>query len=152
MSFVATWLWVPEKPEGRADHLIVEALKNNWGEWNVEDPPSISRTQLKRLIESGLVRVNGVTIKCNSTLSEGVTVELNTLPVESVDVEPEDIPIEILYEDSHIAIVNKPAGMLTHPTRTESNGTLVNCLLFRLKDLSGIGAVSYTHLTLPTSG
>ncbi len=58
---------------------------------------------------------------------------------EPLDIQPENLPLDILFEDDHLAIVNKPAGMVTHPAPGNWNGTLVHALLYHLTGLSGIG-------------
>ncbi|MEW6145079.1 MAG: RluA family pseudouridine synthase [Thermodesulfobacteriota bacterium] len=99
----------------------------------------LTRSRIKGLIEKGLVLVGGEHIKPSRKLECGEEV-LVTLPApEPLDVVPEDVPISILYEDDCIAVVDKPPGMAVHPGAGVRSGTLVNALLFRFKNLSGIG-------------
>ena len=98
-----------------------------------------TRSQIKKLIDDHHVLVQGQPIKPSKKFDGGEIVEI-TLPAPvSIDAEPEDIDLEVLYEDSSIIVVNKPAGMVVHPGAGVKTGTLVNALLFRCKDLSGIG-------------
>ena len=98
-----------------------------------------TRSQIKKLIDENNVLVKGRPIKPSKKFDKGEIVEI-TLPAPvSIDAEPEDIDIEIIHEDSSIVVVNKPAGMVVHPGAGVKTGTLVNALLFRCKDLSGIG-------------
>lgn len=102
----------------------------------------ISRSKIQSAIKSGKVLINGTTKKPSYILRENDRVEFENLVDESVlQVEPEDIPLEIIWEDENMAVVNKPSGMLTHPTTLENSGTLVNALLFKygqnLSDVNG---------------
>ena len=102
----------------------------------------ISRSKIQSAIKSGKVLINGTAKKPPYILRENDRVEFENLVDESVlQVEPEDIPLEIIWEDENMAVVNKPSGMLTHPTTLENSGTLVNALLFKygqnLSDVNG---------------
>ena len=98
-----------------------------------------TRSQIKKLIDDHLVLVKGKPIKPSKKFDQGEIVDV-TLPAPvSIDAKPEEIEVEVLYEDSSIIVVNKPAGMIVHPGAGVKGGTLVNALLFRCKDLSGIG-------------
>ena len=102
----------------------------------------ISRSKIQSAIKSGKVLINGTAKKPSYILRENDRVEFENLVDESVlQVEPEDIPLEIIWEDENMAVVNKPSGMLTHPTTIENSGTLVNALLFKygqnLSDVNG---------------
>ena len=98
-----------------------------------------TRSSISKAIEEGRVRRNGVTVT-----KSGVKAEKNDLlEIEIVEPRPisaaaEDIPIEIVYEDDDIAVVNKPQGMVTHPASGSPSGTLVNALLHKITNLSGI--------------
>ena len=103
----------------------------------------LSRTYLQKLIRDGTVTVNDKVSKQPSyTLRSGDQVCLklpSSRPLENL--QPESIPLDILYEDSHLIVLNKPAGMLVHPASGVNVGTLVNALLSHCTDLSGIGGV-----------
>ena len=103
----------------------------------------VSRTYLQRLIRDGDVTVNGNVAKQPSyALREGDRVCLTLPPPRPLDtVQPERISLNILHEDSHLIVLNKPAGMLVHPANRVNVGTLVNALLAHCTDLSGIGGV-----------
>ena len=102
--------------------------------------PELTRSAAVRLIEAGLVTVNGKPVRKNyrCEAGDGVTV---TLPeVSDGELVPQDIPLEIAYEDSDLLVVNKPRGMVVHPAPGHPDGTLVNALMFHCGDsLSGIG-------------
>lgn len=97
-----------------------------------------SRSYVQSLVKEGHVQVNGKTGKSNLKLSQSSEILVEIPEVQEVEVEPEDIPLEILFEDSHMIVVNKARGMVVHPAVGNHSGTLVNALLFHCKDLSGI--------------
>ena len=101
----------------------------------------VSRAQAKRWIEEGRVRIGGESARpsrlCHQ--DESIVVEIPA-PVRA-EPEPEDIPLAILEEDEHIIVIDKPAGMVVHPSPGHATGTLVNALLSHCTDLSGIGCV-----------
>jgi 23S rRNA pseudouridine1911/1915/1917 synthase len=99
----------------------------------------LSRTRVVNLVEAGQVRWNGTTPRKAEPLAMGDRIEVEIPPPVEVRAVPEDLPLEILYQDPYLAVVNKPAGMVTHPAPGHPRGTLVNALLHHLKDLSGIG-------------
>jgi 23S rRNA pseudouridine1911/1915/1917 synthase len=100
-----------------------------------------SRSQIKYAIEDGDVLVNGKQPKASQRLKTGDVVRLHLKPaIEAVAI-PQDIPLNIVYEDSAIIVINKPAGMVVHPAPGNYENTLVNALLFHCHDLSGIGGV-----------
>ncbi len=103
----------------------------------------VSRTYLQRLIREGSVTVNGKVAKQPSyALRNGDRVCLTLPPPRPLDTaQPERISLDILHEDSHLIVLNKPAGMLVHPASGVNVGTLVNALLAHCTDLSGIGGV-----------
>lgn len=98
----------------------------------------LSREYVKDLIAAGLIRVNGAEAKPSTRLQAGDLVFLQVPQPKDAEAEPEDIPLTIRYQDSDLAVVVKPRGMLTHPAPGRYKGTLVNALLFHCKDLSGI--------------
>ena len=103
----------------------------------------MSRTYLQRCIRNGNVTINDKMVKQPSyPLRAGDRVCLTLPPPRPLDtVAPEQIPLDILHEDSHLLVLNKPAGMLVHPANGVNDGTLVNALLGHCTDLSGIGGV-----------
>lgn len=98
-----------------------------------------SRSALARLIRQGQASVDGGPAKSGRALRTGERVDL-VLPVpEPLDLEPEDIPLDIVHQDAHLAVVNKPPGLVVHPAAGNRSGTLVHALLYHLDDLAGIG-------------
>ncbi|MGH7889087.1 MAG: pseudouridine synthase, partial [Thermodesulfobacteriota bacterium] len=98
-----------------------------------------TRSQIRKLIEEGLILVEGRRTKPSKKLSGGETVSITLLPPQSIEAKPQDIPIEILFEDDDLLVVNKPSGITVHPGAGIREGTLVNALLFSCTGLSGIG-------------
>lgn len=102
----------------------------------------ISRSKIQNSIKNGLVRVNQEIKKPSYLLKEGDFIEFESLVEEkNLEIIPENIPLDIVWEDENMLVVNKPSGMLTHPTPLETTGTLVNALLYKygegLSDLNG---------------
>ncbi|MBI9020463.1 MAG: RluA family pseudouridine synthase [Verrucomicrobia bacterium] len=107
--------------------------------WLAEEQPEHSRARWQALIVDGDVTVNGESVKRNRKLQAGDRVEWAIPEPVSTNTLPEDIPLSILYEDSHMIVINKPAGLVVHPAAGNEDGTLVNALLYHCKDLAGIG-------------
>lgn len=100
---------------------------------------SLSRNAAQRLIEGGDILVNGREALPKTKLRAGDLVSIAPPPPAITDIVPQDIPIEIVYQDEDIAVINKPKGMVVHPAAGNPDGTLVNAIMFHIKDLSGIG-------------
>jgi len=100
------------------------------------DELEISRSQVNKLVEFGAVTVNGKAVKSGYLIKQGDRVEVS-FPELARDLIPEDIPLNILYEDSFIAVLNKPQGMTVHPGGGCYSGTLANALLHRYPGLCG---------------
>lgn len=100
-----------------------------------------SRSFLQKLIADGRVLVNGRPAKASLRLESGDYVTVDVPEPEPMDAIPQDIPVEILYEDADVVVVNKPRGLVVHPAAGNRDGTLVNALLARCGQLSGIGGV-----------
>lgn len=95
----------------------------------------LSRSQVKKLIDDDLVWVDGEKVAGKYKLQGGETIKLSIPPTPPSDVHGEDIPLDIVYEDDQMVVVNKPAGMVTHPAVGNRTGTLVNALVFRFGQL-----------------
>jgi 23S rRNA pseudouridine1911/1915/1917 synthase len=103
----------------------------------------LSRNFLKSLFEKGMITgskgEDEVKIMLKKMPEAGVEINVQVPPPLPSTAEPEDIPLEILFEDEHLVIVNKPAGMVTHPAPGNQTGTLVNAILHHCPDLKGVG-------------
>ena len=100
-----------------------------------------SRTQIQQMIQSKHVKVNCQNEKASYKVELGDLIEITLPEPENTDVMPENIPLDIVYEDQDVIVVNKPSGMIVHPSAGIYSGTLVNALLYHCKDLSGINGV-----------
>lgn len=133
-AFVPLTIAVPTEAKGlRLDHFLATELEG------------ISRSRVQLLLEQGDVLVNGQQTKPSHKLRGGeeirITGEPHPAPLKAT---PQDIPLDVVYEDKHLAVINKPAGMMVHAGAGESDdarnsNTLVNALLFRFKALSSTG-------------
>lgn len=104
--------------------------------------PDMTRSYLQKIIEQGLVTVNGKIADKKTKLSLGDTIEAVIPDNKKLEVLPENIPLDIAYEDDDLLVVNKPKGMVVHPAAGHYSGTLVNALLYHCGDsLSGINGV-----------
>jgi 23S rRNA pseudouridine1911/1915/1917 synthase len=97
-----------------------------------------SRSRIEKLIESGLVLVNGAKVKPSYRISPGERIVVKIPKTPRPSIEPEPIPLNIIYEDEYLLVVNKPAGMVTHPGYGNYTGTLVNALLYHCSKLSTV--------------
>ena len=115
------------RPPERLDHYLAEQL------------PELTRSQLKKLIDEGRITLNGAAAKPGGKLKGGEEISV-TLPVPAPsEAIPQEIPLKVLYEDSHLIVIDKPAGLVVHPAPGHQEGTLVNALLHHCRDLAGIG-------------
>ncbi len=105
--------------------------------------PDVSRSRLRGLIDDKALTLNGLTCtEASRKVAKGHTIELNVPAPEEAEPEAEDIPLDIVFEDEHMLVINKPVGLVVHPGAGNYTGTLVNALLHHCKDeLSGIGGV-----------
>ncbi len=102
--------------------------------------PEKSRTVIANWIKDGRVTVDGKPAKANRKLNGGEIVTVDEPAPEPSSYEPEDIPLTIVYEDEFLAVIDKPAGMVVHPAPGIRTGTLVNALLYHMRDaLSQVG-------------
>ncbi|WP_296877771.1 RluA family pseudouridine synthase [Thomasclavelia sp.] len=104
--------------------------------------PEYSRTRIQEMINSGNVLVNHKKEKANYKIKMGDLIEIEVLPNQDLAIEAEDIPLKIVYEDNDLIVVDKPSGMIVHPSPGIVHGTLVNALLYHCTDLSGINGVN----------
>lgn len=118
-------LTVPTDAE-RIDKYLVDKLEN------------MSRSKIQLLIDEYHILVNNEPTKANYKVQSQDQIQISIPEPEPIDVIPEDIPLEIIYEDEDIVVINKPQGMVVHPAAGHTHGTLVNALLYHIKDLSGI--------------
>lgn len=118
----------PRKKRERLDVFLTRHIEN------------ATRNKVQQAIESGLVLVNGKPVRSSYALCGGEIIHMSLPRPRPNKALPEDIPLDILYEDEHLLVVNKPAGMVTHPAYGNYTGTLVNALLYHCRNLSTIGS------------
>ena len=121
-------LVVPPEAQGeRLDAHLARAL------------PALTRSRLQGLIEAGRVQVDGRPAKAAQRLRGGEALRVEVPAPVAALPQPEDLPLHVLYEDKDLLVVDKAPGMVVHPGAGHASGTLVNALLFRVKDLAGVG-------------
>jgi 23S rRNA pseudouridine1911/1915/1917 synthase len=108
---------------------------------SAQEPISLSRSQIRKLIVEGNVTVNGQLAKPGYWVRESDTIVVTLPEPRPLGLVAEDIPLDILYEDEHLIVLNKSAGMVVHPAPGHHEGTLVHALLYHCQTLSGIGGV-----------
>ncbi len=122
--------------------ITEDAANSRIDKFLAEVLPELSRSYIQKLIKDEQVTVNKKTVKANYKVNIGDILELDEPELQEPDIVAEDIPLEILYEDTDLLIVNKPKGMVVHPSAGHYSGTLVNALMHYCKeDLSGINGV-----------
>ena len=97
-----------------------------------------TRTRIQQLIKDKNITVNGKATKSSYKIEENDEIAIEVPEAETTEIKPENIKIDIVYEDSDIAVINKQAGLVVHPAHGHYSGTLVNAILYHIKDLSGI--------------
>lgn len=100
-----------------------------------------SRSFIQNLIENGDILLNGKKVKTGAKVAEGDVIDLNIDPPKELEVNAEDIDFSIVFEDNDLLVIDKPQGLVVHPCSTTKSGTLVNGLLSKVHDLSGINGV-----------
>ena len=105
------------------------------------DETEYSRSRIQKLIETGNVITNGKLVKASYTVQDGDCITIHVPEVMDLSVQPENIPLDIIYDDESLCVVNKPQGMVVHPAPGHESGTLVNALMYHIKDLSSVGGV-----------
>src|SRR6266542_2012497 len=117
----------PEYDGARLDNFLTALL------------PDQSRSNIQRLIKEGHVSGGASALRPSTAVRTGQTYTIDVPPPAPSIPEPEELPLRIIYQDQHIVVLDKPAGMVVHPAAGHSGGTLVNALLHHVKELSGIG-------------
>lgn len=120
----------PEDEGARLDHFLVSRSL------------ALSRSRIQELIKKGAVSVNGMVSRPSSRVRTGDHITLSIPPPSPTVVQPEPVVFSIVYEDGSVVVVDKPAGLVVHPAPGHATGTLVHGLLWRCRDLSGIGGVT----------
>ena len=120
---------VIEEQKGRVDKVLTAEFTQ------------FSRSQIQNWVKSGHVFVNGEVTPANYKVKTGDVIRIERPEVVALELVPQDIPLDVVFEDQDLMVINKPQGMVVHPSKSHPDGTLVNALLFRNHDLSGINDV-----------
>ncbi len=123
-------IWNHSEKELRLDKLLAQELDN------------FSRTYIQKIISAGGVSVDGFPLyKKSEMISPGTEVEIIIPPAEDSELQPEKIPLDIIFENNDCIVVNKPAGMVVHPSLGHTSGTLVQAVLAYAPEIEGVGGV-----------
>ena len=128
--------------------FLTENQLDRLDRWLTGKLPDLSRSRIQKLIEQGWVKINGeICPSKNRIVKTGDRIDITIPGVEVSELQPEAIPLDILYEDDHLAIVNKPAGLVVHPAAGHEAGTLVNALLSHcpLSEIGGVQRPGIVH-------
>jgi 23S rRNA pseudouridine1911/1915/1917 synthase len=107
--------------------------------WLAAHLPDLSRTRIRALVDAGHVRVNGVLLKASHRLKTGERVDAEIPPPPPEEMAAEAIPLHVVFEDEHVLVVDKPAGMVTHPGAGQRTGTLAAAALAHAPEIAGVG-------------
>jgi 23S rRNA pseudouridine1911/1915/1917 synthase len=122
--------------------LTVEGKKERLDTWIADNLADLSRSRVQKLIEQGNIELNGqICTNKNIKVIPGDRLSITIPDSQPLELTPEAIALSILYEDSELIIIDKPAGLVVHPAPGHESGTLVNALLYHCPDLAGIGGV-----------
>ena len=129
-----------------SDHLITflyqKTESQRLDKFLVNCLPGYSRSRLQSLIKDKRVLINGKPArKAGQPLESGMTVTVNIPPISPSEVQPEDISLDIIFENDDLMVVNKPAGMVVHPSAGHRTGTLVHAALAHAPEMKGVGGV-----------
>ncbi len=117
----------PQWAKERLDHFLQHQLED------------MSRTRLQSLIKDEHILLNGSPTKSKAQIKLHDVITVIIPEAQPTEILAQDIPLNVLFEDEHIIVINKPEGLVVHPAAGNPDGTLVNALLFHCKNLSGIG-------------
>ncbi len=118
-----------EQEGGRLDAFLAERV------------PELSRSRIKKLIDQGLISLDGRPAKAAARLKPGQVVELTVPPPEPAELTAEPLELKVVFEDEHLVVIDKPPGLVVHPAPGHGRGTLVHGLLHLIPDLKGVGGV-----------
>lgn len=123
--------WLVEEEDLDQERLRVDA-------WLADRLEEVSRSKIAKALKAGDIRVNGEAVKPRTEVAPGDVIEFEDALFELAPLLPENLPLDVLYEDDCLAVINKPCGLIVHPTASVRSGTLVNRLLARFDRLSSV--------------
>ncbi len=133
-------LRVNERQRSDSEFVFNNTLSVRLDKFLVERLPELSRNRIQNLIKEGFVTVDGlVPHKSGQILTEGSTVEVVIPSPKETDLQPEAIPLDVIFENSDLLVVDKPAGMVVHPSPGHFSGTLVHAALAHAPEMEGVG-------------
>ena len=124
---------------GHAYALVVQAGEGGRLDRFVSARLELSRTRVQALLTEGRVKVDGRAARKSEAVQPGMRIEVVVPPPALTDIPAQDLPLAVVFEDAHLVVVNKAAGMVVHPAPGHRTGTMVNALLWHVRDLSGVG-------------
>jgi 23S rRNA pseudouridine1911/1915/1917 synthase len=127
MEEIRRFTFEPGRSAERLDRFLADRM------------PELTRSQVKKLIDDGRVLLGGAPAKAGEKLKGGESLAITLPAAVPAEAQPEAILLRVLYEDGHLIVIDKPAGMVVHPAPGHQGGTLVNALLHHCQDLAGIG-------------
>ena len=125
-------------------HIQVDSWASRLDQFMAETIPNLSRSQIQKFIRQGAVAVRSSTdetkivTRPSTTVESGDVIELHLSTPQTKELQSEKIPLDIVFEDDELVVINKPAGLVVHPAHGHESGTLVNALLARYPDLTGM--------------
>ena len=122
--------------------IVVDELENERIDKFLTSKTDLSRTRIQELIDENHITVNDKPTKANYKVKLNDLISIEVPEDEAYDIEPVNMNLDIVYEDSDVLVVNKPQGLIVHPTLSTKEKTLVNGLMYQVKDLSGINGVN----------
>ena len=128
---------VPLKPEVKILQVAESAIRLD--KYLAKEYPDLSRSRLQKLIEQCYIKVNGCGAKASQKLNIGDEIHISLPPPEQISLVAEPIPLNVIYEDDELLLIDKPAGLVVHPSSGHVTHTLVNALLARCPDLANFG-------------
>lgn len=130
--------------DSRTETFIIDASEEDkrLDAFLVSKMQSLTRSHIQKLIDEGMITVNGSSVKSGTKTKTGMIINVTIPEAKPLAVEAQDIPLDIVYEDDSIIVINKPKNLVVHPAAGNWEGTLVNALLYHCKDsLSDINGV-----------
>lgn len=121
--------------------LIINDEKGRLDKVLADTYSDYSRSQIQQWLKAGYVTVNDMPVAARYKVATGDKIVISRPSPEKLTVEPENIPLDIVYEDDDLLVVNKPQGMVVHPSKGHASGTLVNALLYHSQDIASINDV-----------